>query len=105
VNSAKALYGNILALTLLHNRRGKAPDYSTIKIQWDKARRAAGVLDARIHDIRAKALTDAKRQGLDATALAGHASPAMTARYIGLRESPVVSGPSFRQSNRQTKQA
>jgi hypothetical protein len=38
VERAKTLSGNIRALTLLHNRRGKAPDYSTVKIQWDKAR-------------------------------------------------------------------
>lgn len=39
-----------------------------------------------LHDIRAKALTDAKQKGLDAQALAGHASPAMTDHYIKQRE-------------------
>jgi integrase len=103
VARAKALNRSVAAFTLLHNRRGKAPDYRTVRDQWDNAVTAAGVTDAHIHDLRAKALTDAKREGKDATALAGHASAAMTDRYIRLRESPVVQGPSIRQSNRQPK--
>lgn len=95
VARAKALHGNVQALTLLHNRRGKPPDYSTVKIQWDKARKAAGVPDARIHDLRAKALTDAKRQGFNPQTLAGHTDGRMTERYIRLRETPEASGPSF----------
>ena len=97
VDDARRLYGNLRAFTLLHNRRGKAPDYRTVRDQWTKACKAARVRDAHLHDLRAKSLTDTKRQGNDAQALAGHASPAMTARYIRLRESPVVSGPSFGQ--------
>jgi integrase len=93
VDRARTLNGNIRALTLLHNRRGKAPDYRTVKLQWDLACKAAGIEDAHMHDIRAKALTDAKREGADATALAGHTSAKMTERYIRLRESPVVTGP------------
>lgn len=78
---------------ILINRMGKHPDYRTVRDQWHKACEEAGVKDARLHDLRAKSLTDAKRQGKDAQALAGHASPAMTERYIRLRESPVVLGP------------
>lgn len=96
VDRAKALHGNVTALTLLHNRRGKAPDYSTVKMQWDKARKAAGVEDARIHDLRAKSLTDAKRQGFDPQTLAGHTDARMTERYIRAREIPQATGPSFR---------
>ena len=99
VDRAKMLYGNIQALTLFHNRRGKAPDYSTIKIQWDKARKAAGVEDAQIRDLRAMSLSATKRQGMNPTALAGHASESMTKRYLRDREIPVVDGPSFRLSN------
>jgi integrase len=93
VEAAKKLHGNIRALTPLHNRRGKTPDYRTVKLQWDTACKLAGVTDAHMHDVRAKALTDAKRQGHDATALAGHSSAKMTDRYIRLRESPIVKGP------------
>jgi hypothetical protein len=60
---AKTLNANIRALTLLRNRRGKTPDYRTVKLQWDKACEAAGVADAHMHDVRAKSLTDAKRPG------------------------------------------
>lgn len=95
VEDARALHGNVRAFTLLHNRRGKPPDYRTIRDQWAAACKAARVKDAHLHDLRAKSLTDAKRQGHDAQALAGHASAAMTARYIRLRESPVVAGPGF----------
>jgi integrase len=95
VDRAKTLHGNIRALTLLHNRRGKTPDYRTVKLQWDTACTAAGVTDAHLHDLRALALTHARRQGLNATRLAGHSSPAQTARYLRDREEPLASGPSF----------
>lgn len=98
VERARKLRGNILTPTLLQNRRRKAPDYSSVKIQWSAACTAAGVMNAHLHDLRAKSLTDAKRQGWDATALAGHKSAAMTERYIRLREFKSVDGPSFRQS-------
>ena len=42
------------------------------------------------HNIRAKALTDAKRLGLDAQALAGHTSSVTTDHYIKMKESRKV---------------
>lgn len=93
VERAKRLRGRVSALTLISGRTGKAPDYRTVRDQWERACAAAGVDDAHIHDLRAKALTDAKREGHDAQALAGHSSARMTERYIRLRESPVVAGP------------
>lgn len=95
VERAKGLHGNVRALTLLHNRRGKAPDYRTTRDQWERACQAAGVSDAHLHDLRAYALTRARQQGLDATALAGHTSAAMTRRYLRDREIPLVDGPSI----------
>ena len=95
VERAKKLHGNIRALTLLHNRRGKAPDYSTVKIQWDKARAAAGVEDAQLRDLRAFAATWAKKQGKNPTALLMHSSPSQTVRYLREKEEPVAEGPSF----------
>jgi integrase len=103
VERAKGLHGNVRALTLLHNRRGKTPDYRTVQEQWDKACEAAGVADAHLHDLRAVALTAARRQGLNATRLAGHSSPAQTERYLRDREEPLADGPSFGQSNRQAE--
>ena len=93
IERARGLHGNLRALTLLHNRRGKTPDYSSTKIQWNRSCAKAGVKDAHIHDLRAKSLTDAKRQGLNAQTLAGHTSEAMTDRYIRLREIPQAEGP------------
>lgn len=96
VTRAKALGGNVRALTLFHTRRGTPPSYQFVKQKWDAARTAAGIPTARIHDLRAKALTDAKREGKDAQALGGHTSEKQTADYIRLRETPSVDGPSFR---------
>ena len=97
VERAKALHQNLRALTLLHNRRGKAPVYSTVKIQWNKACERAGVNDARLHDLRALAATWAKRQGKNPTELLTHTSPSQTQRYLRGREEPLVDGPSFEQ--------
>jgi integrase len=101
VERAKTLHGNVRALTLLHNRRGKRPDYRTVALQWTTACEAAGVADAHLHDLRAVALTAARQQGLNATGLAGHSSPAQTARYLRDRQEPIAEAPSFGQSNRQ----
>ncbi len=69
--------------------------YNTAHDAYYTACRAAGITDTTLHDLRAKSLTDAEQEGLDATALAGHTSPAMTARYIRLRQTKTVSGPTF----------
>jgi integrase len=78
---------------LLEGRWGSRLDYRSVSLQWQKACEKAGVEDAQLRDLRAKSLTDAKRQGLDPTALASHHSPAMTQRYIRRRETPLVEGP------------
>lgn len=95
VETAKALHGNVRALTLLHNRMGKAPDYSTTHEQWTLACKAAGVVDANLHDLRAMSGTAAEAQGLDPTKLLGHTTAAQTKRYLRAKKTPVVSGPSF----------
>lgn len=94
VASAKALT-NIVSMTyLLPARDRKKPvDYRSVSDQWRAAVKAAGIADIHIHDLRAKAGTDAKRQGHDPQALLGHTSPQMTARYIRAREIPLVTGP------------
>lgn len=105
IQRARELHGKVQRIRfenqtayLLPAKQGKAPDYRTVKDQWDAACEAANVTDAHLHDLRAMSLTAAKRQGHDATALAGHSNAAMTDRYLRDRETPVVSGPSFRQS-------
>ncbi|MBF0421725.1 MAG: tyrosine-type recombinase/integrase [Magnetococcales bacterium] len=49
------------------------------------AKLKAGVEDFHFHDIRAKALNDAKRLGIDPQKLAGHASMQTTEHYIKRR--------------------
>lgn len=100
VDRAKNLSGNVAALTLLHNSRGKPPGYLTIWKQWHRATALAGVTDAQMRDLRAMSLTEAEEQGKNPTALAGHASPATTKRYLRRKKIPKVEGPSIRQSNR-----
>lgn len=96
VADAQALAGPVPSLYLLPGKKGKPPNYRSVALQFEKARIAAGVEDARLNDQRAQSLTEAKRQGMNATALAGHSSPAMTERYLRDRETPVVSGPLLR---------
>jgi integrase len=88
---------NVRAITLFHTR-GKPVSYFSVRDQFDVAKKAAAVEDMHIHDIRAKSLTDAKRQGKDAQKLAGHTDAKMTARYIRQREVDVAESPSFGQS-------
>lgn len=82
---------------LLGQRNGKIRSYRGVKDVWDRACTRAGVEDAHLHDLRAKSLTDAKRQGLDAQRLAGHSTEAQTVRYLRGRERDLVTGPCFRQ--------
>lgn len=101
VQRAQDLQGNIRQLVefrpLLRNRRGKAPDYSTTKIQWNKACKTAGVEDADMRDIRAMAATAMKQQkGKQAAQdLLAHTTGVMTERYLRDKETPQVDGPSF----------
>lgn len=98
VSRANALGGNVMGMNLFRTRArgGKPPSYGITRDHWDEACLAAGITDANIHDLRAKSLTDAKRQGKDAQSLAGHTTAAMTDRYIRLREVPMVDGPAFK---------
>lgn len=84
-------------MTLFFNRRGIAPSYKTVYDEWVRACEIAGVQDANPHDLRAKAGTDAEKQGLNATALLGHTDPKQTETYLRDRKTPHVSGPSFGQ--------
>jgi integrase len=98
VARAKTINQNIRSLTLLHNRRGKPPDYRTVRDQWDKACTAAKVTDAHLHDLRALSATMTKRQGGKPTPLMGHTSALQTERYLRDRDAVVVQGPSFGRS-------
>lgn len=69
--------------------------YEPVKQQFKKACERAGVKDATLHDLRAKSITDAKKQGHDPQKLAGHSDARMTERYIRLREIDVAQGPAL----------
>lgn len=100
VDDALALHGGVKHMTLFLGRDGGRPDYRSVLEQWHRVRIAAGVADAKPNDLRAKAATDARRQGKDATALLGHKNKSMTDRYLRDRQTPEVEGPSFNQEAR-----
>lgn len=77
--------------------RHQPPAYSVVLAQWRAACQRAGVENANLHDIRAKAATDSQRQGLNPTALLGHTSKQQTDTYLRDRQAPLVAGPSFGQ--------
>ena len=95
-NRPASEYDRLFAST----RAGRPIAYTTAKEAFAAARKLAGVEDVTIHDIRAKSLTDAKRQGLDAQKLSGHTDPRMTARYIRAREIDVAQPPSMSDFNK-----
>lgn len=95
--SAKRSGGNVRGLYLLGQRNGKPWSYYAVRDKFREAAERAGIKDAKLHDLRAMSITEAKRQGLDAQMLAGHTSPSMTERYIRDREIDVAIPPSFRQ--------
>lgn len=98
VTEAKKTSKNIKGMTLFSNRKGKTWDYATISQMWRDAAALARVDDCRIHDIRAKAATDAKNQGVDGKALLGHQSESSHQRYLRSKETTVATPVSFRKT-------
>ncbi len=93
----KCRRSTVRGFTLFHTRGGRPYAYSTVRDMLRRATAKAGVDDFHLHDLRAKSLTEAKRQGLDPQKLAGHEDAKMTDRYIRLREIDVADPPSFGQ--------
>lgn len=85
---AYALPRPILWSHLICGHSGRPIRYDTFNLHWLHATRKAGIPDNDLifHDIRGKAATDAKALGLDYQALLGHATRAMSDKYIRLRE-------------------
>lgn len=90
VKAAKAIHQSVKGITLLHNRNGSKLNYDTIMRHWRKACLDAGVEDAHVHDLRAKAATDAQRDSVDSKVLLGHKSESSHNRYLRSRETPVA---------------
>ena len=89
VNRAKALKRPIRGFYLFCTRQGQPYSDSGFKAMWNRLQikwAESGGQRFTFHDIRAKALTDAKRLGMDVQSLAGHATLAMTEHYIKQRE-------------------
>lgn len=89
VNRARSLNRSIRRTHLFCTRQGEPYSDSGFKAMWSRVQvkwAKQGGARFTFHDIRAKALTDAKNMGMDAQTLAGHSSAAMTEHYIKQRE-------------------
>ena len=89
VGRAKALKRPIRGLYLFCTRKGQPYSDTGFKAIWNRVQvkwAVSGGQRFTFHDIRAKALTDAKNKGLDAQLLAGHSSSSMTEHYIKQRD-------------------
>lgn len=86
INRARKLPRPIRGLHLLCTNRGKPYTYSAFYTIWENAISKAGIKDVHFHDIRGKAATEAKQLGQDYQAILGHATRAMSDKYIKQRE-------------------
>ena len=75
----------ILGLYVIANDKGRPLSRRRLNEAWIVARTAAGVPDAQVRDVRAKAGTDAEAAGMDYQALLGHANKKMSDRYLKLK--------------------
>jgi len=90
LENARAIRRSVRGLFLLCTERGRKYQYAVLNRLWIEARTAAGVENARFHDIRGKSATDAKRSGQDYQALLGHTTKAMSDSYIKLEDAQIV---------------
>ena len=95
VDDAKALHGRVASLYVVPGTGYRPLAYQPVWRDWRAACEAAGVSGATIHDLRALAGTEAKRQGLDPQALLGHTTARMTQTYLRDRDAPIVTPPSI----------
>lgn len=95
VEAAAALHGPVASLYVLPGLRGRALAHQPVWRDWKRACAASKVDGATLHDLRALAATEARRQGLDAQALLGHATERMTLTYLRDHDVPVVTPPSI----------
>lgn len=69
---------------VIANQEGRPYKYHGVRIAWDRALERAGIENAHIHDLRAKALTDKDRaEGMGAArTMGGHSTEHQTADYV-----------------------
>lgn len=90
IDRAGRIHPKVKGMYVLSTRTGTPYTYDGVSSMFKRACKTAGIPDFHFHDIRAKALTDASRAGQDAQKLAGHATEAMTAHYVKLRDIEAV---------------
>jgi integrase len=88
LNRSRKLRRRALSMYLFATQDGTPHSTSGFNSAWKRLKNKVGLSDIHFHDIRAKALTDAKRMaGSDyAHALGNHASVETTEIYIKTRE-------------------
>jgi integrase len=81
----------VRSLFLLPTSDGKQYPDKLLQAKFREARDTANVKDVVFHDIRGKAATDGKGEGLDYQALLGHSKRDMSDRYVKARATDKVS--------------
>jgi integrase len=81
LDAARALSPRVATLTVL-SERGQPTTARRLSDLFRIASRAAGVEDAQLRDVRAKAATDAEQAGQDPQRLLGHTTPQTTRTYL-----------------------
>ena len=71
---------------LFSTKTGKPISKDNFDSMWTFSRKKVGLMEVHLHDIRAKAATDADTQGLNAQKFLGHKSRMSTERYIKQRK-------------------
>ena len=72
----------IVGLYVVATAKGRPISQDRLGEAWRAARGAAGIVGAQFRDLRAKAATDAEAAGMDYQAMLGHATKAMSDRYV-----------------------
>jgi integrase len=90
IRTAKSIHQSVRGLTLFHTRKGTQLAYNTIRTQFMRALEKSGVKGVTLHDIRATAAGEAKKQGIDGMGLLGHKEKKTHAGYLREHTIPVV---------------
>lgn len=88
MDEARALNRPVRSMFVICSERNPSMPVTGKKIYegFKLAARKAGYPDTHFHDVRAKFATDADSEGIDITKSLGHASRAMSERYVKLRK-------------------
>lgn len=84
IRRAKAI-GTVKGMTLFHGLKGRPYSKDAIETAWQRACARQDIKDAHFHDLRSRALSDAKRRGValsDIQDAAGHSSVTTTEDYL-----------------------